>query len=191
MLRYFVAIPFSDEIKSRLHDLQPSSVPGVRSVQLDSIHLTLHFLGELPDSSRDAVCNVLSTLTIEAFELTIRGVGVFPPKGAPTVLWVGVEHNPALASLHSAIGVALTNSIGFEVEKRPYSPHITIGRMRDEVDHRGLDDFLNQHQTFEISSIPVTKFVLFSSDLSGRIPIYRELVEFILNPAIDENSLRK
>ncbi|NBP51644.1 MAG: RNA 2',3'-cyclic phosphodiesterase, partial [Actinobacteria bacterium] len=84
----------------------------MRSAQL---HLTLHFLGDVDDDRRDALKRSLGTVRHVPFTIAIRGTGVFPPAGRPSVLWAGVAESPPLVELHAAVGAAI-ESAGLAVE---------------------------------------------------------------------------
>lgn len=182
MHRYFVAIPLPPEIRERLAVARPSVLRGLRRVAIHDLHLTLHFLGELTLASVDLVQRSLEQVESSRFTMTIQSVGVFPPKGRPAVLWAGVQSNPELSRLHASVGVALMDAIGFQVEKRPYSPHVTLARFQGPPPAGFLDDYLSTNRAFQIPDVPVTQFTLFSShQVDGRYQYSQEAV-FELQP---------
>ena len=135
-IRTFVAIELSDEIKRVLSELMESlrekDIREVRLVRPEGVHLTLKFLGDIPVGKVDAVKEALSCVTSHApFELDLDGTGVFPNERKPRVLWVGIKGDMApLNALQSDVENAL-EGIGFRRERRDFSPHLTIGRIRD------------------------------------------------------------
>jgi 2'-5' RNA ligase len=130
-LRLFIAINFSEEIKDALcetiADLRDASRRG-RYTHRDNLHLTLAFIGE---SDRvDDIVDVMEDACDDAFANPIRiafaDAGVFRRKGGD-VHWIGVERSPELKRLAERIASGLRRE-GFDIEKRKFTPHITIGR---------------------------------------------------------------
>jgi 2'-5' RNA ligase len=180
MPRYFVAIPLPDESKKRLLAVQPPSIPGMRLIGPQELHLTLHFLGELAPLSVEAVRRALAKVTVNAFTITIRGLGTFPTEGQPKVLWSGVEGSPALFALHQSVGTALADAIGFQVEERPYSPHVTLARLNAPAPPGVLELYLEENRCFQVPSILLRHFALYSSVFVNDIPQYSEEAVFDL-----------
>lgn len=181
MLRYFVAIPLPDDSRERLLAVQPFPIHGMRLIGRQELHLTLHFLGELTAVSRKAVHRALEKVTMSAFTITIRGLGTFPSDGPPKVLWSGVEGGPDLLALHHSAGIALTDAIGFQIENRPYSPHITLARLNGPVPLEFIEEYLSENQGLHIPSICIKRFALYSSSFVDGIPQYGEEAVFYLS----------
>ena len=130
-MRLFIAINFSDEVKDALcetiAELRDASRRG-RYTLRENLHLTLVFIGE---SGRvDDIIDVMEDAAEEAFpepiEIALSSAGVFPGRGGD-LHWVGVENTPALRGLAKALSDGL-RAEGFHIEKRRFTPHITIGR---------------------------------------------------------------
>ncbi|NWG17889.1 MAG: RNA 2',3'-cyclic phosphodiesterase [Chloroflexi bacterium] len=172
MLRLFIAIDLPDTIKDRLGDLC-RGVPGAKWVSREQMHLTLRFIGETEDARFEAMRSALGQLNAAPFSLSLKGVGQFPPRGAPRVLWVGVIAPPALAALQTRIESALVG-LGVEPEDRPFSPHITLARLKTPPPALLVGKFLNDGAAFQTESIPVGAFVLYSSQLRPAGPVYRQ-----------------
>ncbi len=135
--RLFAAIELPEPLAAALAGL----VEGLRGAQLDGvrlagprgIHLTLKFLGEVPEDRVEAVVGAVARAAAErdAFDLALEGTGGFPAGDAPRVLWVGVTGQlPELASLQGDVEAAL-EPLGFAGERRPFHPHLTVARIRD------------------------------------------------------------
>ncbi len=184
MPRFFVAIPLPDETKDCLIAAQPPVTPGMRVVGREELHLTLHFLGEIAPHHVGMVGKALASVRMNAFAITIRGVGRFPPEGEAQVLWAGVEASAALIELHHAIGTALTEAIGFRPEDRPYSPHVTLARLNSPAQPDVVEMYLKERNGFVLPPVPIDRFVLYSSSFVDGVPQYREEAVFSrLSPA--------
>jgi 2'-5' RNA ligase len=180
MPRFFLAVPLPDDARNRLVAVQPVPFPGLRVLGWNELHLTLHFLGELDPSSVELVRKALAGVRMNAFTMTLRGVGRFPPEGCPRVLWVGVEHDPALLALHAAVALVLSEAIGFHPEERPYSPHVTLARLNEPGPGGNVERYLEENMNFQVSFVAITQFVLYSSDFIDGIPHYREVATYSL-----------
>jgi 2'-5' RNA ligase len=160
--RLFIAIDLPKPVSWRLGQLLVQPPRGVRAVKPAQLHLTLHFLGDVEDESRTALHKALARMHQEPFTITIRGTGVFPPRGRPTVLWAGVDESAALVNLHAAVGAAI-ESCGLGVEHRPYVPHVTLARLMPAVPRAWTTRILHDTAGLQIADIPVDRFLLYQS----------------------------
>lgn len=165
MPRLFVAIDVPDDVRGQLEALC-SGVPGARWVGTDQLHLTLRFIGEVDGALFRDVMEGLGDVEVPAFDLALKGVGHFPPRGHAKVLWAGITPNPALKRLRDKVEGALVR-LGLDPEERKFSPHITLARFRNGAPHRHLGGYLAEHSLFATPSFPVTAFHLYSSQLSS------------------------
>jgi len=184
MPRYFIAVPLLDEARDCLVAVQPPALPGIRILTRDELHLTLHFLGELPAHDLKTVRTALQTVKVQPFAITIQGVGMFPSERHAKVLWAGVTANSDLTELHRAIGAALMDAIGFRPEDRSYFPHVTLARLDEPAPPEVIDRYLDKNQGFVIPRVPIDRFVLYSSRFEGKVPKYEEEAVFSLDPSI-------
>jgi 2'-5' RNA ligase len=141
-VRAFVAIPFSDAVKSGIaHELASyrSDDTDVRWVNPEQAHLTLRFLGSVDRSRLAGLSTALAEAAVRnsRFQLTLHGTGAFPGFSRPRVLWIGVRPHPGLGSLHARVRDALA-TVGFDPEDRPFRPHVTVGRIK-RGRHAGSD----------------------------------------------------
>lgn len=137
-MRLFIALDLPDSVKNGLttaqHAMQAAALP-VRWTARASIHLTVVFLGDtdgqlLPDI-RQAVRAALASQA--TFNLATAGLGAFPSRHTPQVLWVGVGGDTStLAELQERVAAAV-EPLGFPRERRRYSPHLTLGRLRESA----------------------------------------------------------
>ena len=160
--RLFVAIDLPKPVCWRLGQLLPQPPRGVRPASPGQLHLTLHFLGDVADETHAALTGALTRVELEPFTIAIRGTGVFPPRGRPTVLWAGVAESASLAALHAAVGAAL-ESCGLEIERRPYVPHVTLARLTPAVPRAWASRFLADTVGLSIDAIPIDRFILYRS----------------------------
>jgi 2'-5' RNA ligase len=166
--RLFVAIDLPKPIRFQLARLVAEPPRGVRPVPLAQFHLTLHFLGDVDDAVRGTVSERLGRVRREPFAIALRGSGIFPPRGRPSVLWAGVMTSAALLDLHAAVGREIEAS-GLAVESRPYVPHVTLARLMPGAPRGWLEQVLAATRSLAIDAIPVERFHLYwSRRIDGR-----------------------
>jgi 2'-5' RNA ligase len=129
MARLFVAVDLPEPLRVQVSGLC-RGVAGARWSRPEQLHVTLRFLGFVPEESLEPVRERLAGVHRPPFALGLRGVGVFPPPGArkpARVLWVGLEPDEPLRSLKQAVDAALGPDP--EAERRGFSPHLTLARL--------------------------------------------------------------
>ena len=142
-----------------------------------NLHLTLKFLGEVPDGDVPGVCQAARRATARSapFSFTLRGLGCFPPKGPARIVWAGVEpQGDGLLECQKAVEDEMAG-VGFRREGRAYSPHLTIGRVRQGHDTRELRAALETLELQGSLQSPL-ELVLFESKLTPRGAIYNAVV---------------
>jgi len=176
--RLFIAINLPDSVVDELQRMRPRETPGIRPTSVDQIHLTLHFLGEqMPAPIADA----LGEIDFPAFKINLCGVGQFASREQGPVLWVAVEESPELTELHGQLATVI-KSLGIPVEKRTYTPHLTLARCKPFAPRRVIDHFLEANLNFEITQIPVDAFTLYSSQPQKMGHLYQPLRSYPLLP---------
>jgi 2'-5' RNA ligase len=189
-IRSFVALPLSEEMHDHLWRVEQKlkreiSGRAVRWVSPSKIHLTLFFLGDILPEQLPEIKEALAVVAhnVPPFTATVKGLGVFPHPGRPRVLWVGMEDpKDQLTLLHSAVNEALA-SVGFTPETRPFTPHLTVGRVRRRVsraDSRRIGEVMTSAQIGTLGKQPVEKLILFRSDLKPSGAEYTALAAFPL-----------
>lgn len=177
MARLFIAIELPDPVKRDLVRLR-KEIPGARWVAPDQLHLTLAFLGELEDTTGEQLQRALSGIAEPAFSLDFSGVGCFPDRRRPRVLWVGLKHSPHLESLAAKVRSAALEC-GVPQEERPFSPHITLARLRQPA-IRETALFLDQPLNHGFPKVAVREFILFQSQLTAAGALHTPLKAFSL-----------
>jgi RNA 2',3'-cyclic 3'-phosphodiesterase len=160
-----------------------SRAARVTWVTADRMHLTVRFIGQVDDGQAAAISEALAApVAVRPFELTLAGTGAFPPRGAPRVLWAGLESGRNhLLELERAVTARLA-PLGIPREDRPYSPHLTLARVREPAGLRtaALLDELTDHA---FGTTPVEAITLFESRLSPKGPTYVPLMRSALQAA--------
>ncbi len=138
-LRAFIAIDLAGDVRRWLREARTAleaRIPSgsVRWTNTEGIHLTLKFLGEVPARRAGEIRAVMDGLTpsFRPFPLTAVGLGCFPNTARPRVIWAGIQGDPLLGDLQKRLEQDLER-IGFPAERRAFSPHLTLGRLKDGV----------------------------------------------------------
>ena len=115
------------------------SAPWVAWIPAEKLHITIKFIGELPETVLDPLVDALREAGQRhtAVDLAAGGIGAFPNFRRPHVVWYGMEPHPRLELLHHDIEVACER-LGVEVEGRPFRPHLTLGRITRRQDREAL-----------------------------------------------------
>ncbi len=153
-------------------------IEGARWEPAKKLHLTLRFLGEVDGGLRSDLDEALRTVKADAFDLTLRGSGHFPPRGEPRSLWIGVEPNPALLALHGAVETAL-RGLGLSPDARNFAPHVTLARLKKSPSKK-VAAWLGLHALWDAPPFRVEHFTLFSSILDHRGSKYTPEVDYPL-----------
>jgi 2'-5' RNA ligase len=196
-IRTFIAIELSDEARAALADLQnrlKSSAPAhaVRWTAPESIHLTLHFLGDVAASEVEKIAELVqqAASAYPPFSLTLGGLGCFPNTRRPRIIWAGVTGQiETLLHLHRALGEKL-KAINFTPEARPFAPHLTLGRVKDGIPPRQLAQLGQaleqaQGQVGQLASLHVAEISLMQSELKPAGAVYTQLAQARLNGSKD------
>lgn len=183
MPRLFIAIDLPGAVKRSLEPLF-QGLGDVRWLTEDQLHLTLRFVGELDNGRANDIVDALSQVPGVPFELRLKGMGHFPPRGEPRVIWIGIERQPALTALKRRIDRALQQA-GVQKDKQRYKPHVTIARLRRLPSQAGLATYLMRHSLYQSSSFIVSGFALYSSWLDPEGADYQMEARYDLVPGND------
>ena len=194
-VRAFVAADLLPEVVNELarvvSALAGARVRGLRPVRPEGVHLTLKFLGSVPQSEVPAVTSAISSVVKQhrPFTLHIGGFGAYPGDHSPRVLWAGVSGTEALLRLRADIEESLT-SLGFAADSRRWSPHLTLARIRDGTSKRdrrlawdALVSLEPVARTTKVSSVS-----LVASRLTPKGAVYSTIETFEMAQNIDSYS---
>lgn len=185
--RLFLAIPvpLNQDLQNAIYEFQSElKDEKIKWVSLSAVHITLKFFGDTPvemiNKINDMVCN--SKSQTNTFQLKIYNFGVFPNIRRPKVLWVGIEKPEELSKLWHEVNKG-AETIGFESEKRKFSPHLTIGRIkhlqRNSDFQEKLQAFQNRYSQTE-QTITVDHINLYESILKPSGAVYKIIQKFEL-----------
>jgi 2'-5' RNA ligase len=184
VLREFIAISLTPEIHHNLEQVlsimkQRLPKSPIRWVPVQNIHLTLKFLGDVSLSQQELLTNMLKSEVHrhKSFELSFGELGVFPSLSRPRVIWVGSEAPAELFSLQKGIEAEMAK-LGYSPEERPFSPHLTLGRMQRNVsaqDIRRVSEILGAVKVGFLGAMRVNDVHLYRSDLQPSGAIYTRL----------------
>lgn len=184
-IRTFIAIEISEDLRQELAEVQQElreSEADVKWVKPQNLHLTLKFLGDLPEEKTREVKEILENIArhTQPFEANFAGIGAFPKLDFPRVVWVGIEKGKdELIGLAKEIEEELTR-LGIPKEKRGFSAHLTLGRIRSPKNKDRLKSIIQEIDFVAKNEISVEEITLFQSKLTPQGPIYTALSKHIL-----------
>ncbi|MDA8214463.1 MAG: RNA 2',3'-cyclic phosphodiesterase [Nitrospiraceae bacterium] len=184
-MRCFIAIDMSEDIKGSISDVIERcglKSKGIKWVSAENIHLTLKFLGDVKEDLIPEIEKRLALICMghNIFNINIRDAGAFPNFKYPNVLWVGMDESEDLKRLYEDIEESMSE-LGFEKENRRFSPHLTIGRVKDR---KGIEPVIKELYTFKdafFGSIEVKEVLLMRSILKPTGAEYSKIADFKLS----------
>jgi len=189
VIRSFIAVDLSPEVQKELELLREQLMQqckglSVRWVEVKNIHVTLKFLGDVPESDLEKLFKIMQDAASRqpAFELGAVGLGAFPNIHHPRVIWVGVQASPGLAALQTWIDED-TDRLGYASEQRKFSPHLTLGRVGDHIspgDARRIGEILAQSKVGVLGRCFIDAVHYYRSDLYRDGPVYTRLFSAML-----------
>ena len=180
-VRSFIAVDIEsretlDEI-SAFQKMLLDTGADLKPVDVENIHVTLRFLGEIPSSLVSKIGEELKTLHFNPFEVSLQGVGVFPDMRRVNVVWVGIEKGVVeLVDIHGQVEKVLKR-LGIRPDDRGFSPHITIARVRSARNKDKLAEAVAAMRDREFGVFPVDSVKLKKSVLTPKGPVYSILAE--------------
>jgi 2'-5' RNA ligase len=190
-VRLFVAVDLepalivaAQALARRIEARAASVAPAARITWIPPhlMHLTVRFIGNTNEVTTTAISTVLhEPWSISPFELHLRDVGVFPLRGAPRVLWAGIERGAEpLAALEQEVSARLRR-LGIPPDDRPFSPHLTLARVRDAAGLRPRD-WVTPFAGETLGTSRVDAITLYESRISSQGPTYVPLQVTPLEP---------
>jgi 2'-5' RNA ligase len=178
MHRLFIAVDFPDEVNETLANIC-FGIPGAKWVPKDQMHLTLRFIGDADDTMLSDIAEILENVNSSHFSLSLKGVGYFPPRRKPNVLWAGIEPSEGLMELRDSVE-SLLEELGLPGEERKYHAHVTLARLRQEAPLDKITGYLSAHGLFRTDATAITEFHLYSSILTGDGAVHTKEASFPL-----------
>ncbi|MFZ0732334.1 MAG: RNA 2',3'-cyclic phosphodiesterase [Candidatus Sulfotelmatobacter sp.] len=193
-MRLFIALDIDDAIRERIARFLEgvrNFAPDARWVHAESLHVTLKFIGEQPESALPPLKQALSQILVPPSEIHFQGYGFFPTAKSARVFWIGMQAGPELAMLAAAIDEKMP-ALGIAKEDRPFSPHLTLARgpggsrsprRRDDKPNRvfqHLQEKLDALPSPEFGTMTPREFFLYQSQLSPKGSRYTKLERFPL-----------
>lgn len=184
LIRAFIAIELSSEIHHRLDQVSKQlndkleNLP-IRWVPGQNIHLTLKFLGDVSTANLDILTKIVSTTVSahQSFEISVGGMGAFPKMHQPRVIWIGLEVPSELIAIQHELDLE-TARIGYTREERPFSPHLTLGRVSRNASAGETQAIARVLETIKIGFLGVNRVTainLFRSDLKPEGAVYTRI----------------
>jgi 2'-5' RNA ligase len=180
-VRLFVALEIPSEVRENLAALVEtlraiSKEP--RWIRPENLHVTLKFLGEVPEMKLDAVRAALAeTRSEQPVKLEFRGLGFFPNEKHPRVFWAGIEASPNLVKLAGDIDAAM-EKLGVQREQRPFSPHLTLARFERQGMPQKLRIAIAENAQREFGTLQTNESLLIQSKLKPSGAEYTTLASF-------------
>ena len=178
-VRTFVAVEMPETVRQQFRDVQAElrrAEAHVKWVEPHNIHVTLKFLGEIPEERLEGLYNGVAqgVHACAPFEINLSRLGAFPNLRRPRVVWIGIDSGKErLIELQERLEESISQH-GFPQERRPFSPHLTIGRVKSP---RGADDLVDaiKATSFQSGPIEVGEVVVMKSTLTPEGPTYTPL----------------
>ena len=195
LMRAFIAVDLPAHIQGKLEQAvnklnkQLDDLP-IRWVPTDNIHLTIKFLGDVSESNLSLITRILDLLgkQQDRFEISVGGLGVFPNVHSPHVIWVGIEAPEDMFTIQRKVA-AETARIGYEVESRAYSPHLTLGRVSRNAtakEVRKIGKILEKEKLGFLGVALISELHVYRSDLQPGGAKYSKLYSAALGARQEE-----
>jgi 2'-5' RNA ligase len=184
-MRTFIAIDIPDALRSEMNKIigeLKKCGADVRWVKVSSIHLTMKFLGEIPEEVVEKIIKKIEADVpgFDALKIRLAELGGFPNLNRPRVIWLGAMGiGEGLKVLHKEIEKSL-QSLGFAPENRDFKPHLTLGRVKSPRGLSNLTKMVRDRAAIELGEFTADSYYLFQSILKPTGAEYRKVHQFIL-----------
>ena len=151
---------------------------NVKLVEPENVHITLKFLGDTDESRIDEIDKIMKDAVkeIDPFNIQLEGAGVFPNQNYIKVIWMGIKQGEPIGLIARKIDEPLSK-MGFKKEKRGFSPHLTIARVKSAKGKDGILHVIEKYRDVQFVDIRVDSIKLKKSDLTPKGPIYTTLID--------------
>ena len=183
LLRAFLAVEIPHELRQAVclatSDLRKETESLIRWVAVENMHLTLKFLGDVSPTNVDFLTQMLSAQTehFDCFDIHISGLGSFPNMKRPRVIYVGIQAPAVLEALQHGLESA-SRRLGYESEERAFAPHLTIGRVKQNItatEQQKIRRALEATTIDSLGTARVDSVHLYKSDLKPSGSVYTRL----------------
>jgi len=175
-VRCFLALDIPSPVRNYLARFARESLTKgeVRWVGPEQMHVTLVFAGEIPGATATALRDALLDVDAWPMSFALADLGHFPPRGEPRVVWAGLSGDTDELRRIQGLLAARAEQLGIEREKRPFSPHITLGRVKSSFGAYAIVDQLKEvGETLRGKPFETTTMTLYESELTPRGAVYR------------------
>lgn len=181
-MRIFVSVNLPDRIRHELQVIQSKlrkSMQNWRWIDPANMHITLKFIGEYPEDQLDVLEKVLtpSADSMPPFDIDMDELGTFPPRGKPTVLWIGIQQGAAQLKKLSELVTTSLRDANIDADHKPFVPHITVARAKRDGIAQVPD---STHLPVFNTRMTVESFYVMESELKPSGAQYKKHVEFML-----------
>jgi 2'-5' RNA ligase len=175
-MRLFTGIDLPDSVTERLDALisRLRAHAHIKWSPTYNLHVTTTFIGEFPAERLPELDAALKAVPVAPIQIDVRGLGWFPNAKSPRVFWAGIHASPSLAQLASATGDAL-GGLGIGAESRPFSPHLTLARIREPVPLQSLRAAIEKLEPVDFGAFTPSHFYLYRSERGHTGSIYTKL----------------
>ena len=182
--RLFLAVPLPAVVKAELISLidavRRSAPRSARWVRPEQLHVTLKFLGDVEPEQQEALTRAMQSVCTEApFRFTLQGVGAFPNRRQPRVIWTGIQSGCDHVAHLAGLVEAAACEAGFDPERRRFSPHVTLARVKQPGDFKSLWDQVDA-VPFTSQEVDAVDVRLIHSTLTPQGAVYRDVESFQL-----------
>ncbi len=183
LLRAFIAVELPAELQQKIHkataNFRRGIDPLVRWTAAENMHLTLKFLGDVSQPNVEFLIQMLRSQAelVSPFIIQLTGLGSFPGPKRPRVIYIGIQAPAALGALQREIESA-SRRLGYEAEERPFSPHLTLGRVRQNISASGQQNIrhaIEGTQVDVLGSARIDSVHLYKSELRPTGSVYTRL----------------
>ncbi|MCS7015758.1 MAG: RNA 2',3'-cyclic phosphodiesterase [Gemmatales bacterium] len=176
-IRTFIALELTKNIRQKLTTLQEklaAAIPDVKWVAPENLHVTLFFLGDVPDLEVPEVCRRVEQAVagLAPFSVSVEGLGCFPGTNRPRVLWAGItKGTQELQRVHKLIEGPL-HALGYRAEERRYVPHVTLGRLKRDRPVPRMAELVQEMNRCRCGEMVASEICIMASQLERSGPIY-------------------